>query len=157
MTTECQCAEAAYAAGLFDGEGCISVSPYTTAEERGRFHCDVYLGMQSLAGLELFQRVVGVGKITRRVDLWMFQASGSKAADVLQTLLPYLRVKREAARLFLEFAATFSARNRKPLPADILAIRHDLSRRIREIAKADSLFFRLVGEEANPEPNRGVV
>ena len=126
--------ELAYCAGLFDGEGCISVSPYSAEQHaRGyRFHCDVFLGMQDLRTVERFQRTVGVGSVKHRADgLWMWHTSGAKAAQMMRLLVPHLCAKREAALLFVEFAATFSASNRKPLPLEIVTSRSDLSRRIR--------------------------
>lgn len=131
--------EIAYCAGLFDGEGCISTSQYFTQDERERYHTSIFLGMQDLATVEFFQRVVGLGSVNRRSDgLWMFQASGAKAANVLRVLAPYLRTKREAALLFVEFAATFSAKNRKPLPSEIMDVRRDLARRIHDVIYANA-------------------
>lgn len=134
-------AEIGYAAGLFDGEGCLSTSPY--ARPSGlRHHCDIFLGMQNRAALERFQRVVGVGTITRRHDLWMYWVSGAKSGHVVRMLLPYLTAKREAAALYVEFAATFSLKNKKPLPEDIAATRADLSTRIRQLMRIDARQFR---------------
>ena len=131
----------AAAAMMLDCEGCLSVSPYVQAG-RTRFHCDIFVGMQNRAVLEFFQQVVRVGSISRRSDCWMYQTSGAKAARAVKMLLPYLRVKREAASLFVEFAATFNSHGQKPTPTDVVEKRHDLSKRIRAFMKADSLSFR---------------
>lgn len=160
---ECRCADVAYSAGIFDGEGCISVSPYRTPDGRERFHCDIFLGMQSRSTLEFFQRTVGTGKIQRRKDIWMLSASGAKAAHVLKTVLPFLRTKKVEAQLFLEFAATFSARGPKPTPTAVVDRRRELSTRIRSLMRADAQTFHPNGvnsvdsrpgqAEGNTEPN----
>lgn len=160
---ECRCADVAYSAGIFDGEGCISVSPYRTSDGRDRFHCDVYVGMQSRTTLEFFQRTVGTGQIKRRKDIWMFQASGAKAVHVLKAVLPFLRAKKAEAQLFVEFAATFNARGPKPTPMAVIERRRELSTRIRSLMRADAQTFhpngvnsvdsRSAQAEGNTEPS----
>lgn len=132
----------AYCAGLFDGEGCVSVSSYMTDTGRSRFHCDLVIGMQNYSALELIKNTVETGSINRRSDCWVYQASGAKAVSVAKKLLPYLRVKREAVALFIEFAATFNPHGPKPTPTDVVEKRHILSQRIRAVMKADALSFR---------------
>lgn len=132
----------AYCAGLFDGEGCLSTSPYTTRDGRERFHCDIFLGMQNFEAVDAFRQVMGVGSVTRRSSVWMFQTTGAKAAKSVRMILPYLRAKREAAQLFVEFADTFSAHHKKPLADDIVLKRRELSMEIRRLMRVDRTSFR---------------
>lgn len=142
---ECRSADLAYCAGIFDGEGCLSVSPYPVEKDRTRFHCDIFIGMQHKGTLEFFQRTVGTGNLTRRKDLWMFQTSGAKASHICKVLMPYLRTKKVQAALFIEFAATFGGQGGKglvkPTPADVVAVRLRLSEQIRTLMKSDALAF----------------
>lgn len=131
----------AYCAGLVDSEGCISVSPYIVDNNRQRFHCDLYVGSQNKKCLEFLQGTVGAGCITKRKDIWMFQASGPQASHVLRLLTQFMIVKKDQAELFIEFAATFSRHQSKPLTADILAKRMKLSTEIRLLNKKDSSSF----------------
>lgn len=130
----------AYCAGIFDGEGCISVSPYYP-EGRVRFHCDLFIGMQNKACLEFFQQTVGTGSITQRKDCWMYQATGPKASHVCRLLGQFLQIKKNQAELFIQFAATFSKNGVKPTPMDIVELRMRLSSEIRSFNKQDSNTF----------------
>lgn len=153
----CVDAEIAYAAGLFDGEGGFSTSVYARHDDGKadgtRHHCSLCVGMQNLAALERFNAAVGnVGRISRRHDLWMLQINGQCAGRAAQVLLPYLTVKREQGALFIEFAATFSPHNKKPLHPDIVEKRRDLSLRIRYLMRADARQFR-TADVVDTEPS----
>jgi hypothetical protein len=131
----------AYCAGLIDAEGCISVSSYIADNNRTRFHCDLYVGSQNKECLDFLQKTVGTGTITKRKDIWMFQAFGSKASHVLRLTLQFMIIKRKQAELFIEFAATFEGMKRRATPEELIAKRLELSQSIRSLAKADSNFF----------------
>ncbi len=97
--------EIAYLAGIFDGEGCISIvwrdNPLNTSVA---LRCEV--GMTDLHPLSLFQRIFG-GSIKRRVPtgnyklLYHWQINYRRAETLLHALEPYLTVKKEKANLAL--------------------------------------------------------
>lgn len=141
---DCRGTDLAYCAALFDAEGCISVSPYTTLDGRERFHNDLWLGIQNRAALEFFQRTVGTGTISRRKDLWMWSAAGPNAVHAMRAVFPYLRIKKGVGESFLTFAATFT-KGPKPTPLEIITLRKALSEHIRCEMKRDASAFHTNG------------
>jgi hypothetical protein len=92
----CDCAEIAWAAGFFEGEGSFSL-----AKHRDKLRPQVTMPQSgSPALLERFWLAVGVGSITGPYNFasqtlakqpkWQYQAYGMKAASVMERLLPYL-------------------------------------------------------------------
>lgn len=132
----------AYCAGVMDSEGCLSVSPYSIkGTDKIRYHCDLFIGMQNLHCLNFIQKTVGAGTITKRKDCWMLQATGPKASHILKLLIPYMVVKKQAAEIFQEFAATFVKGNVKPITTSVANLRQELSEQIRQYNKADAKAF----------------
>jgi hypothetical protein len=119
MRTE---ADKAYLAGFLDGEGYIGISLLATPHGRGRHTLTVTItntAIDTLRALaELWDaRVMGVRQRAAHYshvgDLrWTTDA----AARVLREIQPYLRVKREQARIALEFAATLRSREHRTTP-----------------------------------------
>lgn len=99
-------ADLAYLAGLIDGEGCISIKHN---KGNDNFFPWVAVGMTQLEGVELLARVFG-GKIredrTSNRKSIMYRWEKNKREDVvclLQSILPYLRVKKALAIIVLSF------------------------------------------------------
>jgi hypothetical protein len=91
-------AEIAYAAGIFDGEGCI-----TGTRGKNDIHIAVTMGDEDC--IRRFGRIVGCGTIgvqTQFTDpgprkpMWRWQADGAKAERIVRLLLPYLGQRRTA-------------------------------------------------------------
>ena len=105
--------ELAYIAGLFDGEGSISVyKERTTSYRLARIHVDlqntnvaIVKYLKDYFGGYFRVRILPSGK---PCGVWM--VSCKKAIDVLGQLLPYLRIKKEQARLAIEI---YSLTNRE--------------------------------------------
>lgn len=95
--------EAIWFAGLFDGEGCIAWP------RRPLIH-SVRLDLTS-TNEPIIQRVItitGTGKVTavvrtnkRHSPCWRWQCYGDNARSLLQQILPWLIIKREAAEVAL--------------------------------------------------------
>lgn len=122
--------DAAWIAGILDGEGSISVSKTT----KGRTRDGVYYGgpiyglrlgviMTSTVALEFFSSyfggVVVPHKSQNKRQLYRWSVSEWRAVRVLATLSPYLRIKRRQAELAISFMHTkrreFRGRNRVSL------------------------------------------
>jgi hypothetical protein len=104
-------ADLAYAAGFFDGEGCISMGEYNE-------HCRVQLVITNTNDevLQWFQAIWG-GRLYRatpdrtkhlenvlpRGDCWALRFHGSEAYALLREIGPYLRIKHEQADNALAF------------------------------------------------------
>lgn len=103
---------AAYFAGLFDGEGYITVS---VPRERNTAVLVVGLGSTDLQVLEELHRVFGgcltALRISSRVSRkpsreWKITNDG--AADFLKVVFPYLRIKKRQAALAFKFRKVMS-------------------------------------------------
>lgn len=107
----------AYIAGIIDGEGCISLS-----NPRPRDGCSEHVlrvGMCDKRVIYYLRRATGVGRIQKPRVLpsgrvcWTWNVSIRPAVQVLQQLLPFLRVKKEQARLFIRASRVGYARRVK--------------------------------------------
>ena len=110
----------AYAAGLFDGEGCIHIARQkkATARRGHIFRLVVSVVQNHLDTLIDFQNHVGVaGRIyqTRRRgtanrDTFALNYDGAAAETLLGVLVPFLRRKQREAEEALQFQGTFKAK-----------------------------------------------
>lgn len=105
--------EAAYAAGLFDGEGHIGIT--VTKNGRGeKYHrLQVNVTNTNITVIHwLFERFGGcihnpryfTSENWREAHRWTI--ADGKASSFLQTVLPYLIIKKSQAELAIEFQAT---------------------------------------------------
>lgn len=100
--------DAAYLAGLLDGEGCIGVRPRSD----GYITLELGICMTTPAPLQWAQNTTGFGGLylrpeTRknRRDAWFWKVGTChEIALVLVDVLPYLKVKAAEARAFLVLA-----------------------------------------------------
>jgi hypothetical protein len=107
----------AYYAGLFDGEGSISIihlkSPRKDNPENRIHRLGINIIMSDKEAVESFYKDFGQSygfnikpaprKNSVAKVLYRFQAFGTKAMNVLKTLFPYLKVKKERAGIAIEF------------------------------------------------------
>ncbi|HET9693368.1 MAG TPA: LAGLIDADG family homing endonuclease [Steroidobacteraceae bacterium] len=111
-------ADAAYLAGLIDGEGTIALSRRHADERR---HLVVSISSTERELVDWTRRVTGVGKITRKRTVSPAHATGltysvsnRQALAVLRQVVPYLRsYKRDRARLVLRCYLQVTPRNGK--------------------------------------------
>lgn len=97
--------DAAWFAGLFDGEGCVAWP------KRHRFNeCRISIANTSLPLLERAKEVTGTGKIRevtkyrknpKHNRAWVWNCYAANAREVLSQILPWLIVKKEAAEIVL--------------------------------------------------------
>ena len=108
--------DAAYIAGLVDGEGTVSLSRRHAADER-----QLVLSISSTERelLEYVCRVVGAGRITSKrsyrahhASSFTFAICNRQALDLLKQIAPYMRgYKRARARLVLDRYLELTPRN----------------------------------------------
>lgn len=139
----------AWAAGFFDGEGCICIGwdKSRSNSRGGRWQLLLTIVQVDRASLEEFRCIVDwPGPVRCRAasgfnlrDLYILQASSRKAGVILEALLPFLRVKKAQAEAALEFRDTFPEKryNRytRP-PEDVLEKRERLAVVVRELKLA---------------------
>ena len=114
----------AWAAGFFDGEGCVSL------HSQDRWTCArIIMAQKDIRPLEhfrsIFQLTEKISHDTRKHKTgvkvyYRLVVSGRSAADVLTKMLPYLTLKRDVAEVALDLQARVDAtgpRNKwNPLP-----------------------------------------
>lgn len=97
----------AWAAGFFDGEGCISAPVRVRVRNRRDYSLSLYVGQVDPRPLMRLRSYFG-GEVVPRTSwgkgrpIFMWRVSGTTAEATLRLLLPYLMVKEEQARLALE-------------------------------------------------------
>ena len=121
----------AYFAGHFDGEGCICISKEScksSVHPQYRVHIQVssvdeWIIRQwhfSFGGL-IFK---GSPSNLRKHPLWVWKLKGGKTAEILKTLLPYLRLKKAQAEIAIGFCKRLQKGNlHPPLSPTELALR----------------------------------
>lgn len=127
----------AWAAGFFDGEGCVSL------HNQDRSTCvRIILVQKDIRPLENFKAIFDcyekLSVVTRRNrtnHYYRLVISGSRAADVLTKMLPYLTLKRAVAEVALDLQSRvesqggYSKWNR--MSDDELAIRKSLVDKVK--------------------------
>lgn len=97
-----------WAAGFFDGEGCVSI---VRQVKYGKLYhwLDISVYQNHSASLELLRELFG-GSVRPEQNAWKWRACGPTAGNALHEMTPYLRVKRAQA----EVAVLFQARKLHP-------------------------------------------
>ena len=105
--------EMAYIAGLFDGEGTVTISSYAAARYGGRRRRILMVLLSSTdRSIVCYLRDSFGGSIfttnahDNHKEIHRWTLSSRMAADFLYGILPYIRIKREHAILGLEWQAT---------------------------------------------------
>jgi hypothetical protein len=142
----------AWAAGFFDGEGCVMVSP----RNNGKFHSlFTSVTQQEPAALHLFKQRFG-GNVTpdktatsnsyerKRgpVLCWRWKASSKEAYAFLKAIEPYCVVKAEQVRVALEYPSVgvkFVSRN--PIPEEVRVKREQVMKSLQAIRKAQKVYL----------------
>lgn len=98
----------AYIAGLIDGEGCIRVKKSNPYKCQGRvtpgFHPTIQIRMVDEPALKFISECLGGwyykedSRTSQGRPLFCYQATDKKAEYILRSLLPFLRVKKDAAK-----------------------------------------------------------
>ena len=101
----------AYYAGVFDGEGHITIGASKRPNATVNYWLQVGLTSTHKPILESLQEDFGVGHISlfghsgkgNRLPCWSWRCMSNQALFVLEAFLPFLRIKREPALLAIEF------------------------------------------------------
>lgn len=143
--------QCAYAAGLFDGEGCISAKVVT---ERGlpRATVNVIVAMTDLRPLLALDSAFGgsirfAARKGNRKGVWAWTLGSKASAQFLTAVLPYLRVKREEAVLALQLYSRIGNgshhcrgfRGSKPPSQDETEVRLSFVRQIKDLKHVGKL------------------
>ena len=126
--------EVIWAAGFFDGEGCVSIAK----PRKGmpwRYELRLFVAQVKLQPLLVFERLWGgtVAAYNRKSQehIHQWQTSARQAAKALEEMLPFLQVKTEQAQVGLALQALMG---REPHVSEtMIAIREDLYQEMRRL------------------------
>lgn len=134
----------AYLAGLFDGEGCISVKRRKVSKHRktAGFQLYISLGMTYRWAPMYLQFVFG-GRVRKRLvpnrlpfyewSTWAFQAE-----EALKELYPYLFVKRQEAKLGLILRSIRCTK--RPMAPELMNLQEKVVSRIKQCKRTVPLY-----------------
>lgn len=139
--------ELAYLAGLFDGEGtiCIQKDSRPCCKDNGKGWNPIYnvtarIGMINQDAIQLYKDVLGVGYVDcekvyhafRPMYRWAVRAKDD-VKYVLETLLPFLRVKKAQAELGLRYYQECPSRRGLFLTPEILAKKEEFMLEMKKL------------------------
>ncbi|WMI33407.1 LAGLIDADG endonuclease [Streptomyces phage Kenrey] len=112
----------AYAAGLFDGEGCVSINKVKAHRNPSlkpgfQLRCSISITNEWIANWfqECFGGYVMLRKRARAQDYWQWVVTSNNAYEFLKALKGYLKIKHEQAIIgiaFTEYRKTMSHINK---------------------------------------------
>ena len=133
----------AYAAGFFDGEGCINISRWRqlcreTTEPGTYYKLRVMVSNNDLPSLQWFQAIWG-GAINKkkihgnRVQGYNWTLPQPASAWFLEEILPYLKQKRSQADVALEFFRSNERFGRNARPLDYVESRERFYQKLKQM------------------------
>lgn len=122
-----------YAAGYFDGEGCI----WVTGISNGNFLLKIRVLTTDEESVRLFYELFGnlftvAYKTKTGRQLYRWQADGESALHILNVLLPFLRAKRKQAQAVVESGWKKQSPHYR-CPPEQLEIRKNLMNKLRNL------------------------
>lgn len=136
----------AWAAGFFDGEGCITLAKHYSHHRTNRTQTKVItvftnqidprplMRMQSILGGSLYLNKHAPSSGTKRaISFW--KCTSKKAEHALTLMLPYLVGKREQALLALEAQQLISNRPHRPKTVEDKQMIDDIDETLHKLKK----------------------
>lgn len=121
-------------AGFFDGEGHISIDKY-----KSNPHGILVASVTNMNRDVLTPFLIFGGRIfiaTKKFNCWRWQAYGEQAKTLLESLLPDLRLKRDAAKVAITFQNTIGQYGTRPVTPTLMQKRDALIECFRELQPA---------------------
>jgi hypothetical protein len=128
--------QAAYIAGLVDGDGSIAVARKKTGPKGCKsagfdYRSSLMIAMTDLKTLKWLQEVTGVGTIHRRknynkekwAQAWKWDVWAYQAADIIRQILPYLVLKAPNGRNLILFQSSIRVAGRHGLTKEEIRFR----------------------------------
>jgi len=138
LTTE----ELAYIAGLFDGEGTVTINVYNAKRPTGTIkvkYLQVSLSSTDQNTINYLKETFGgsifpVKVVGNRKPQWRWLIVSWAAADILSRLIPYIRIKKEHAIIGIDFQLSLRPGvARSSLSPDLVEWQEFYITRIREL------------------------
>lgn len=131
-----------YAAGFFDGEGCIGIGRLKCHRRATRAYRTQVALTQASKPVILWLRETFGGNVAtlhlsgNRKRAWQWSAVGRDAELFIIAVLPYLKVKRQQALLLLNFRKSINANSgRKRLAISEIKMREEMILQMRKLNK----------------------
>lgn len=121
-------ADLIWAAGLFDGEGCVT----SARDKRGRPYPMLHLGMRDKRTVHAFATIMGTGTVCFSAsEMYTWNVSYLKARQAAQLLVRYCRLKRKQLEVMLLLCDTFPLHqwHREGIPRGATRISLSIARR----------------------------
>lgn len=106
----------AYLAGIIDGEGCLLIRKNFSNKGNPCYSPNLTFAMQNEKPSQLFSSVFGTKSYTtimKNKNYWGVSIGGKKIKSILESLMPYLMVKKQEALLLLELIKNLEENPRK--------------------------------------------
>ncbi len=130
-----------YLAGIIDGEGSINITQYKTRGKHIRWRPSIKVSMVDKQVVELFSTTFGFniyeGKAKSGRKVYTCEAAWRGCRKILEFLYPYLRCKKDLAKLVIDFCNHVSEYGLKP--SERRAFRRDEKGRILKGAEYNTL------------------
>lgn len=124
-----------YAAGLFDGEGCIQILP---TKRGAAYRVTVTLNITFEPIVQWLKATFGgsvcsIAPKGNNARCWKWGLASRMAASFLEAVHPWLKMKDKEASLALEFQSRVKRTGRAHLSPEELSIRRDYQIRIKKL------------------------
>ena len=130
----------AYAAGIFDGEGCIHAGvSRSNPTGRPRPFVKAVMAMSDPRPLRLMQTLfggsirTGAAKGMSKKTFWFWELGTKATSQFLADVLPYLIVKKDQAQLALQLHSRSSATRQWRTDSEEIGIRLELVKKIKDL------------------------
>ena len=139
--------DAIYIAGLFDGEGCISLSKSTYLRSRCKTSTYILRARIRMTDIEIVKwlhktiggRFYGLRKvkITHHKPYAEWGVAGKNTVEFLSQIYPYLKVKKLQTQVAFEYGKTLKVGtlHRQQLSSNIVLIREELRNKMLKLNK----------------------
>lgn len=137
--------DAAYIAGIVDGEGCVTLSKLTDATMRDghSYRPCVMISNTNRVLMQYLTAIVGVGRVNKRKPSspnskisYVWVCWSKQATSLLYQLLPFLVLKKKQAELLLDFQRKSSQNfGMRGLPPNIRRYQEKACHQMRRLNK----------------------
>jgi len=135
-----------YIAGLFDGEGSITILRLKSNEKCRRVssihNLNIRIANTNKEVLEMVKELFGGGlHISNRTHriCYSWTASGNIAWNFLKHIIPFLRIKKQQAQLGIDFHESIAPHNNIKLTQEQLDFREEYKQKITDLNKGTYL------------------
>ena len=135
--------EKAYIAGLFDGEGCVSIIKDDRTGQGNHkspsYSLILIISNNNKEVLEWLNKKTGIGNLAKRKNqrLYDWKLSRKGTEIFLNKIYPYLIIKREQAELAIEFCNHMNEKtgynSKNPMTQSVLDIRESFRYKMSEL------------------------